>query len=294
MRACLAPLQVLQSKSIAKMAIIRPQMDKYSTIMREAPQKGTPKAMNDAEQARVDLQKLFAKHGVRPWMTMVGALGQMPLWISFFFTMRHLVREGADMGLETGGTLWFTDLTQSDPYYVLPICMGGSFYYMVALGDAGTPPGAPVDERQATMKSIMKVAAVAMIPATYWFPTGVYVYWITTNVATISQTHLLRMPLVREAAGLPALPTYTVPPPTSAQSAGMLGAMTGVLPQRYLDALGIEPPPVVPVIASAPAPREFVDATTSISLQGSKVPSMQSVVVPAKAAKKGKRGKRRR
>lgn len=172
-RLALLPLQVYQSKAIARMAAIKPQMDELTTQMREASKKQTDKGYNDAEKARLALSALMKHHNVSPWMSIVGALGQIPLWISFFFTMRHMVREGGGLGLDTGGVLWFTDLTARDPYFALPVICGTTFFGMVSLGDPGQAPGAPVDPKQATMKTFMKFVAVAMVPATAWYAVGV-------------------------------------------------------------------------------------------------------------------------
>lgn len=280
-RVCLLPLQIYQSKSVARMAIIRPQIDELGATMREASQKGTPKGLEDAEKARQALQKLFDRNHVRPWMTIVGAIGQLPLWISFFFTMRHLVREGAGLGLEQGGALWFPDLTQPDPYYLLPLGMGTSFFYMVSLGDPGQTPGAPVDPRQQQMKQMMKFSAFAMVPLTASFQSGVFLYWITTNATSITQTLLLRQPAVRQVVGLPPLVPVPVPvkslaPPQAAS--GPLGPALAMLPEPVQaplrSALGMSDPSDQASGAlqmpSTPAPRERVTVNTDVSVAGSR------------------------
>lgn len=186
-RLAFVPLQIYQSKSIAKLALIKPQMTELSDQMKAASAKGTEKGLQDAERARQQLQALFEHHQVKPWMSMVGALGQIPLWITFFFTMRHIVRVDSGLGLDAGGMLWFTDLTMRDPYFVLPAICGATFYGMVQLGDAGQPPGAPADPRQAMMKQMMKGVAVLMPVMTSWFESGVFVYWISTNFFAMGQ-----------------------------------------------------------------------------------------------------------
>ena len=113
-------------------------------------------------------------HNVKPWASIAGAFVQIPLWMTFFFTMRHLVRPDACLGLETGGLLWFTDLTAKDPYYGLPIICGATFFGMVHLGDAGQAPGVPLDEKAAMMRKVMKGAALLMVPVTSWFESGVF------------------------------------------------------------------------------------------------------------------------
>ena len=304
-RACLLPVQIYQSKSIARMALIRPQIDEHSAAMREASQKGTPKGMEDAEKARMALSKLFEKHNVKPWMSIVGAIVQLPLWITFFFTMRHMSRVDAGIGMDTGGMLWFQDLTQSDPYYLLPLGMGASFFTMASLGDAGQPPGAKLDPKQAQMKVAMKMMAFIMVPATSGFQSGIFVYWITTNLSSITQTLILRQPVVRSLAGMPALPNVSAAAakqaaltPVPAPFVPLANAVPGVL----LSALNLEQPGTesggsggAASNPMAPAPREVIDPAklaTSVSAQGSRPPPPPPQ--PASGTKPKGKGKKRR
>ena len=137
-RLALFPLTVMQSRSVATMSKIRPKMDALTAKMKAASERAGGRGMEDAEKARLELQQLFATHNVRPWMTFVGALGQLPVWLTFFFTMRDITgRPGNALGMEDGGALWFTDLTTRDPTYGLPVLCGATFFAMVHLGDAG-------------------------------------------------------------------------------------------------------------------------------------------------------------
>ena len=265
-RLCLVPLQIFQSRSIAKMGEIKPQMDALSAKMREGGQKGTEKGIEQAEKARLDLARLMAANNIKPWMTIVGALGQLPLWLTFFFTMRHLLRDGSGLGLETGGAMWFTDLTSRDPYFILPAVCGASFFGMVQLGDAGQAPGAPMDEKQKLMKMFMKAVAIGMPVLTGWMQSGIFVYWISNNVTGMAQTVTLRQPAVRAFVGMPPLPGT---------------APLGLLPGQ---AAAMTPPAGV---GTAPPRLE-------ISLGGSKPLEAAPAAAASKKGKRGRSGKRRR
>ena len=159
--------------------------------------------------------------------------------------MRHMSRVDAGIGMDTGGMLWFEDLTQSDPYYLLPLGMGASFFTMASLGDAGQPPGAKLDPKQAQMKVAMKMMAFIMVPATSGFQSGIFVYWITTNLSSITQTLILRQPVVRSLAGMPALPNVSAAAakqaaltPVPAPFVPLANAVPGVL----LSAFNLEQP----------------------------------------------------
>ena len=160
-----------------------------------------------------------------------------------------MTREGAGLGFETGGLAWFEDLTVRDPYLALPVICGASMYGMVSLGDAGQASAAQTaqDERTAMMRNMMKGAAVLMVPMTYWMPSGVFMYWITTNGIGICQTVALRQPTIRAAVGMPPLPT--------AASPALLGMTPAEAVQRGPNtnlSLAGSQPVAVPVGSAAP------------------------------------------
>jgi len=134
--------------------------------------------------------------------------------------------------------LWFPDLTQHDPYYMLPVLSGLSLFGMVSLGDAGQA-GAKPDAQQQMVKNVMRGAAVVIVPATAWFESGVFIYWLTANALAITQTLALRQPSIRSAVGMPPMPTAAA---ASASESGMLSAFGGE------PAAAAAPPKAAPVI----------------------------------------------
>ena len=92
------------------------------------------------------MNTLMTENNVRPFSTMLGALVQIPLWMTFFFTLRGiLARTNDPHGFAQGGALWFPDLTVADPYYILPVVTGGTFFAMASGDLLGT--GGPVRAR---------------------------------------------------------------------------------------------------------------------------------------------------
>ena len=51
-------------------------------------------------------------------------------------------------------------------------------------------PGGPVDEKQQMMKTCMKGFALLMVPMTASFESGVFVYWTTSNIITVTQVRV--------------------------------------------------------------------------------------------------------
>jgi len=236
-RVVLFPLQVYQSRGAARMTLIKPQLEAYSARIKAGYSKKTSAGLDDAEVARLEMQQLMDRNGVRPWSTMGSALVGMPVWVSFFFALRKMVYVDG-VGLSEGGMLWFPDLTQHDPYYMLPVLSGLSLFGMVSLGDAGQA-GAKPDAQQQMVKNVMRGAAVVIVPATAWFESGVFIYWLTANALAITQTLALRQPSIRSAVGMPPMPTAAA---ASASESGMLSAFGGE------PAAAAAPPKAAPVI----------------------------------------------
>lgn len=51
----------------------------------------------------------------------------MPVFVSFFIALRKMAYLPVP-SLQTGGALWFTDLTLADPYYILPLAVTGTMF----------------------------------------------------------------------------------------------------------------------------------------------------------------------
>jgi len=91
-------------------------------------------------------------------------LVQAPVFLSFFFGIRKMA-ELPVTSLQTGGALWFTDLTVPDPLYLLPAMTATTFLVTIELGTDGVNP-----QQKGTIKFLFRAMAVGMIPLTATFP----------------------------------------------------------------------------------------------------------------------------
>uniref|UniRef100_A0A670YRH9 Membrane insertase YidC/Oxa/ALB C-terminal domain-containing protein n=1 Tax=Pseudonaja textilis TaxID=8673 RepID=A0A670YRH9_PSETE len=123
---------------------------------------------------------------------------QMPIFISFFFALRKMA-ECPVPSMQTGGILWFTDLTTSDPYYALPLLTTAS---MLAVLELGAETGVS-NPSYHMMKTIFRVMPILLLPITINFPTAIFTYWLTSNLYSLGQVLLLRLPSVRTFFRIP-------------------------------------------------------------------------------------------
>ncbi|CAL8466931.1 g6467 [Coccomyxa elongata] len=192
------PLIVKQQRNTANMTMARPEMMKLKDWYTEETARGNPKATMEYQQR---LANLWQKYDCNPFKSMLGLFAQAPLFIGFFSALRSLSAAKVPSMTE-GGMSWFTDLTLADPYYALPIMSSAVFLLTVELGAADGMQGQD-EALLRRMKNIFRAMGVAMVPLTASFPQGVFIYWVTSNVFSLGQAMLFKIPAVRTALKLP-------------------------------------------------------------------------------------------
>jgi len=160
-RIILSPINIGAIRNGARMAVVRPEVDKLQKAMKADP-KGNDSVVMSKYQS--EIKAVFAKHKVNPFKSLIGPIVQMPVFISVFFGMQKI----GDFfpGYSTGGVLWFTDLSMADPMHILPFVNAASFLAMIELGADGMP-----QEQQGMFKWVMRALSVFMIPMTFNLPT---------------------------------------------------------------------------------------------------------------------------
>lgn len=178
-RTLLFPLTLKQIKSMRAMQELRPEMQRIQRQYRNNPQ-----------LRNQELMKLYQERNVNPLGGCLPLLVQMPIFIGIFYVIREFggysyggkVVEPSEPTFETGGILWFQDLSQMDPYYILPILSALTML-------AGTEISAKYMEPQ--QRWIMRIVPFAITLFLWNFPAGLFVYWISNNLVTIAQNYFI-------------------------------------------------------------------------------------------------------
>ena len=74
--------------------------------------------------------------------------------------------------------LWIDDLSASDPFFVLPLLMGGAMFMQTRMSP--TPP----DPTQAL---IIKIMPLFFTVFSLFFPAGLVLYWLVNTLLSIAQ-----------------------------------------------------------------------------------------------------------
>ncbi len=202
LRMVLLPIALKTVQGSARMAVMRPDMQKLQDAMSKDPNAGD---MNVKLRYQKEMQALFLKHKVNPLRAVMWPFVQFPVFIAFFMALKEMGTYFP--GMATGGDFWFTDLTAADPYYILPLFNSISFLAMIELGGDGVQM-----EQQQKFKMIMRGLAVAMVPLTATMPQGLFVYWGANNVLSIIQTTVLKKESIRKYFDIPKMPAPTEAP----------------------------------------------------------------------------------
>ena len=213
------PLRHKSVVSMRKMQQLQPEMKaiqaRYKDLKVTDPAK---KKMNE------EVMGLYRKHGANPASGCLPMLATMPILFSFYRLL--------SMAIEIRGApfmLWITDLSVRDPLYITPIVMGASMVFQQRLQPAGADP------MQQKMMMAMPVVFTFMFLSA---PSGLVVYWLTSNVIGIGQqllTNRIAGPLPKHQVRPPAerqVKKATAAGPTDAEPASDGAGATTELPRR--------------------------------------------------------------
>lgn len=168
-RTLLFPLTLKQVKSMRAMQDLKPEMDRLRAKYRDNRQK-----------QQEELMKLYQERQVNPLGGCLPLLVQMPIFITMFYVIRGFGEEHPDF--IQGGILWFQNLTQPDPYYILPVISA------VTMLAASEITAKNLEPQQRWMMRILPVVFTVFLLS---FPAGLFMYWITSNLVTLIQNYLI-------------------------------------------------------------------------------------------------------
>jgi YidC/Oxa1 family membrane protein insertase len=203
-RLAFLPLQLYGLRNASNAFDARQDMARLVTAHRQAIEKLGPAAtvMERLNATRVMLRGMQAalhKAGCYPWRTFTIPLAQIPAVMAGIMGARHLVLLG-DESFETGGALWFTDLTTSDVTYALPaVCVGLTYGFLeyafrrpkdgaAVVGGASLVSGGMMQK----FKSFLQLWTVLSIPLTAHLPAGLYVSWMTGTLWGLAYVSAIR------------------------------------------------------------------------------------------------------
>ena len=167
-RLVLFPLTYKGMKSMKRMQQLSPRMKKLQA-----------KYKNNKEKLNKEMMGLYRKNRVNPLGGCLPMLLQLPVFFALYSSLSSAVelRHAPFM-------LWISDLSQPDGLGITPLLMGASMYFQQKL----TPQTAMMDSTQA---KVMQMLPFIFTIFTFTFPSGLTLYWVTSNILSIAQQQII-------------------------------------------------------------------------------------------------------
>jgi YidC/Oxa1 family membrane protein insertase len=156
-----------QYESMAKMRNLQPKMAQLKERFGD-----------DRQKLSQAMMEMYKKEKVNPMGGCFPLLLQMPIFLALYWVLLESVElRHADF------IFWITDLSVADPYYVLPILTGASMFLLQRLQ--------PMTITDPLQQKIMTYMPVAMSIFFFFFPAGLVLYWLVSNVITLVQAKII-------------------------------------------------------------------------------------------------------
>ncbi len=149
-------------RSMAKMKAVAPRMTELRERYKDKPQ-----------QMQQEMMRIYREEKVNPLGGCLPIAVQMPFFIALYWVLLSSVEMR-----NAPWILWIHDLSQPDPYFILPLLMTASTMFQTWLNPR------PPDPMQARMMWFMPLAFSVMF---FFFPAGLVLYWLTNNLLSIAQ-----------------------------------------------------------------------------------------------------------
>lgn len=164
------PLQYKSFKSMKKMQVIQPELQ----AVRE-------KYKSDPQKMQQETMALFKKAGANPLGGCLPMLLQMPIFFAFYKVLYSAVEL-----VDAPFIFWIVDLSEKDPFYVLPVLMGLAMFLNMKL----TPSTTSMDPAQQKVMMFMPLLFTLFMVN---LPSGLTLYiLISTIVGMLQQLFVYR------------------------------------------------------------------------------------------------------
>ena len=162
-RTVLLPLLIPGIQTTVGMRKIKPEIDAINERFKD-----------DQMAKTMATQELWRKHKINPAKGCLPQLAAMPVWFAMYTTLQTAVE------MYNTHFLWFKDLSAPDPYYVLPLLLGGFMIVQQKL-----VPAQGMDPMQQQMMTWMMPGIFTLMML--FLPAALGLYMLTNSVLGIVQ-----------------------------------------------------------------------------------------------------------
>ncbi len=178
-RIVILPLSIKQIKSMRALQAYSPQIKELNERYKDDPQRKQREMMN-----------FYKENNINPASSCLPLVAQIPIFIGLFFTLRNFAKEAEIPGHDLGDLSWLhfvpSVADEASAHWsgwvliaIYVLSQLASTYFM-----SGT--------MQKSQRVLMMILPFVFIPFIVNFPTGLVLYWMTTNLWTVGQGLITR------------------------------------------------------------------------------------------------------
>lgn len=135
----------------------------------------------DPAKLQSEMMRVYKEHDMSPFSTFAGCLPlllPMPVLFALFFVFQNTIEfRGVPF-------LWLADISIKDPFYIVPLLMGVSMFFLSWVGMRNSPPNPQA-------KMMLYIFPVMMTFLFANFASGLNLYYAIQNIAAIPQQWLI-------------------------------------------------------------------------------------------------------
>ncbi|XP_011877681.1 PREDICTED: mitochondrial inner membrane protein OXA1L [Vollenhovia emeryi] len=193
-RTLIFPMVIKSRRNMVHFTNNMPKIQELQTRITEARNAG-----DQLESARAvsEMVAFMKKNKISPLTNMLPMVVQAPVFMSCFLALRKMANLPVE-SLKDGGFWWVKDLTMYDPYYIMPIVTSVTMFITIELGTDGANV-----HTMGMMRYVIRAVPFVVLPFMIHFPGTILTYWVATNVISLGQAGLLRIPYVKKALKMP-------------------------------------------------------------------------------------------
>ena len=186
-RIAIVPLAVKQIHSMQNLQRFAPQMKEIQQ-----------KYKADKQKQNEELMKFYKEHKINPAASCLPLLAQLPVFFALYFVLRH---QHSFVHFSTSGHpldnlswLGLINITQHATVGWGPLLI---VIYVASQLSSSYFMSTTVDK---TQRALLMILPVVFVPFIIRFPTGLVLYWVTTNLWTVGQGLITRRLIPKPAA----------------------------------------------------------------------------------------------
>ena len=174
LRLLMWPLTRKSYTSMAAMQKMQPEMQRIQKLYG-----------NDKMRMQMEMMKLYQEHKTSPMSGCLPMLIQIPIFFALYKALLVSVQ------MRSAHFLWISDLSAMDPYFILPILMGGTMWLQQRL-QSGTKRSTGGNDALAQTQKMMQWMPILFTIMFAWMPAGLVLYWTVSNIFGIIQMEIIK------------------------------------------------------------------------------------------------------